>query len=279
MALNAEAATLSKDGRAARGASAPLLAFSVFRRELGHYFKSPGTYVALTFFFIVSGAFFSLIVADFVEACAAARAGTPRPDGAPTLNVTQTVVTQLFQALNFLMLLLVPMLTMRLIAEERRSGTFELLVTSPLGNWDILLGKYFAALVVGVAVLGVCAVYPLVCFLYSEPEGAVVLSCYLGLFLIIAAYTAFGLFASALSESQIAAAVLSFAGLLVFQMIGWLFKSGRLGRVAMELSVYRHSDNFTKGVIALSDVAFFVAFSVFFLFLGAQILDARRWRA
>jgi ABC-2 type transport system permease protein len=91
--------------------------------------------------------------------------------------------------------------------------------------------------------------------------------------------TAFGLFASSLTESQIASAVLSFAGLLLFQMVGWLFKSGTLGAVAAGLSIYQHSDSFTRGVVVLNDVLFFILFTIFFLFLTAQSLDARRWRA
>jgi ABC-2 type transport system permease protein len=107
----------------------------------------------------------------------------------------------------------------------------------------------------------------------------VVASCYLGLFLVLAAYTAFGLFASALSESQVLAGVLSFVGLLGFYLVGMLFKAGPLGLAADALSIRAHSEDFTRGVIALNDVAYFVLFVVFFLHLTAQALDARRWRA
>ena len=96
--------------------------------------------------------------------------------------------------------------------------------------------------------------------------------------LIPLAYTAFGLFASALAESQIAAAVLSFVGLLLFQMVGWLFKAGDMGSIASALSIHQHSEQFTRGIIASTDVAFFLLFTIFFLFLTAQVLDSRRWR-
>lgn len=253
--------------------------WAVFRRELRQYLHTPGTYVALSLFFILSGALFVLVMGDFVEASLRIQSGRGLEEGAMPLNVTDRVVTQLFQAINFLVLFLVPMLTMRLVADEKRSGTFELLVTTPMTDRDILLGKYFAALVVGSAVLVVCIVYPLICAVFSRPELSVVLSCYLGLLLILAAYTAFGLFASSLTDSQIAAGVIAFAGLLIFQMIGWLFKAGALGSIAAAVSVHHHSERFTRGVIDLSDVAYFILFAFAFVFLSMQVLDARRWRA
>ena len=135
------------------------------------------------FFFILSGASFISIIGEFVDASLKASTGVAAAKDAPPLNVTQTVVTQLFQLINFLMLFVIPMLTMRLVAEEKKSGTFELLVSTPLTNLDILLGKFFAALVIATGILGVCAVYPVILGFYSHPEIPVVLSCYLGLFL------------------------------------------------------------------------------------------------
>jgi ABC-2 type transport system permease protein len=252
---------------------------TVLGRELRQYLQTPGTYVALAFFLLLAGAIFTLIVGDYVSLSTKVLAGEPMPAGESPLNVTDRMVTQLFSTLNFLMLFLAPILTMRLICEEKRSGTFELLVSTPLENWHILLGKYLAALAVGVVVLVLSGVYPLICTLIGDPELPVVFSCYFGLFLILVAYTAFGLFASALTESQIAAAVLSFVGLLLFQMVGWLFKTGRLGTIATELSIHEHSEYFTRGIVTSTDTAFFFLFALFFLFLAAQVMDARRWRA
>jgi ABC-2 type transport system permease protein len=251
----------------------------VFKRELACYLQSPGTYVALAFFFLLSGAFFTSILWDFVERSSLVQNGQPLTDKELPLNVTIRIITQMFSLMNFLMLLLAPALTMRQVAEEKRTGSFELLVTTPLDNWDILLGKYFAALAIGLGVLAITAIYPVICAFYSDPEPGVVLSCYLGLALVIAAYTAFGIFTSALTDSQIAAAILSFAGLLLLQFPTFLFKAGALGCVAGALSIYTHADNFTRGVVMLPDVLYFVLFAVFFLFLAAQTFDARKWRA
>ncbi len=262
------------------GSAGTWLFWAVFKRELRQYLQTPGTYVALAFFLILSGSLFTLIIGDYLTASAQVTSGgKPLADTDLPLDPTVRIVTQLFSTLNFLMLFLIPILTMRLISEEKRSGTFELLVSTPLGNWSILLGKYLAALTMGTALLALCGVYPLLCRTFCRPETPVVFACFLGLFLIIVAYTAFGLFASSLTESQIASAVLSFAGLLLFQMVGWLFKSGTLGAVAAGLSIYQHSDSFTRGVVVLNDVLFFILFTIFFLFLTAQSLDARRWRA
>ena len=255
-------------------------AWTVYKRELKQYFQSPGTYVALAFFFILSGALFTLIIGDFVElSMKAGDAAAQTTQTKQPLNATESVVTQLFLALNFVMLFVIPMLTMRLIADEKKSGTFELLASTPLSDWDILLGKFFAALTVGASMLAVCMIYPVICSFYTHIESPVVVACYLGLFLLIISYTAFGTFASALSDSQIVAGVLSFVGLLVFYMVGMLFKAGFLGLVGAAFSLKQHSENFTKGIISLSDVTFFVLFSAFFLYVTAQILDARRWRA
>ncbi len=264
----------------AGGGSGFWLFWAVFKRELRQYLQTPGTYVALAFFLILSGSLFTLIIGDYLTASAQVTSGgKPLGEGELPLDPTVRIITQLFSTLNFLMLFLIPILTMRLVSEEKRSGTFELLLSTPLGNWSILLGKFLAGLSMGALLLALCGVYPLLCRSFCQPETPVVLSCFLGLFLIIVSYTAFGLFASSLTESQIASAVLSFAGLLLFHMVGWLFKSGTLGAVASGLSIYQHSDSFTRGVVASHDVVFFILFTIFFLFLTAQSLDARRWRA
>lgn len=270
---------MANSERAAFPRTASAGAWTVFKRELRHYLSTPGTYVAIAFFLLLAGAFFNLILGEFVEKSAKLLAGEQPAKNEVPLNVTQQVVTQIFLALNFLMLVLAPLLTMRLISDEKKTGTFELLVTTPLSDWHILLGKYFAALSVGALILACCGAYPAIVFIYSRPEPAVVASCFAGLFLIMVAYLAFGLFASSLTESQIAAAVLSFVGLLIFHMVGWLFKTGTAGVVASALSLHRHSEGFTKGVFELTDVAYFILFAAFFLFLSAQVLDARRWRA
>lgn len=257
---------------------ASLRCFPVYKRELLQYLQTPGTYVALAFFLLLSGAIFLLVMGDFVDASARLQQGQPPGELELPVNLTVRVVTQLFSVLNFLLLFLIPLLTMRLLAEEKHSGSFELLVSTPLENRHILLGKYFAALTISLAVLVLTLVYPLILFAVGKPEMPVVISCYVGLFLIMAAYTALGLFTSALTQSQITAAVLAFVGILIFHMIHFLLKAGLMGKIASALSVYQHSEQFTKGVLRLSDGLYFILFTAFFLFLASQVLDARKWR-
>lgn len=253
--------------------------WTVYKRELGEFLVSPGAYVALAFFLLLAGAVFVSLVGDFAEASLEAMQGVEQAENELPLNITERVVTLLFKLLNFLMLLVIPMLTMRLLAEEKSSGRFELLVSTPLRDRDILLGKYLAALTVGLVPLALSLVYPLLLDAYSAPEWPVVAACYLGLFCILAAYTAFGLFASSLTESQIAAGVLGFAGLLLLQLVDQLFKAGLLGTIAGGLSLSHHAEAFTRGRILSTDLAYFACFTVFFLFMTAQVMDARRYRA
>ncbi|HBF34142.1 TPA: hypothetical protein DDW35_06225 [Candidatus Sumerlaeota bacterium] len=252
----------------------------VFKRETAQYFKSPGMYVALAFFLLLSGAMFTGILGDFSDLCLQVTKGdkTITDTDAP-LNLTVRVVSELFGLFNFLLLLLAPMLTMRLVAEEKRAGSLELLVSTPLQTIDILLGKFFAALFVGFLTILALATYPAILYLCKgHPELSVVLSSYIGLFLLMAAYTAFGLFASCLTDSQITAGVVSFAGLLLLLVLNVLVKQGAIGSVAAALSISRHSEAFTKGVVSITDAVYFVLFVVFFLFLSVQALDARKYK-
>lgn len=252
--------------------------YPVFKRETLQYFHSPGTYVALAFFLLLSGAMFSGILGDFADLSLQVKSGKALEDSELPLNITVRVVSELFSLFNFLLLMLAPMLTMRLVAEEKRAGSFELLVSTPLETLDILLGKYFAALLVGLLTLVALGAYPAILTLFSKPEIAVIFSSYIGLFLLLAAYTAFGLFASCLTDSQITAGVVSFTGLLILQAIHFIFKQGPLGSAAAALSMNKHSEGFTKGVLSATDTVYFALFVVFFLFLSTQALDARKYK-
>ena len=154
------------------------------------------------------------------------------------------------------------------------------MVTYPLRDWDLLLGKYFAALSVIVVLLAISFIYAIVMMVVGKPEVPVILSSYLGIFLLSMAYVAYGIFASSVTENQIVAAIITFAGLLLFYLIGDLAsaQSGFLVRLFSEISVRLHAINFTSGLIETKDIAYFILFTGFFLFLTARILESRRWR-
>lgn len=252
--------------------------FGIYKREIKSYLFSPVIY-ALAGIFLFLMAYFALgmiveyagIYNDF---------NMRQMYGMKEMNVTQWVIRGFFSLINFLLLFLIPVLTMRLLAEERKSRTFEILVSCPVSDGDIILGKYLAALTLIFALLLGSLVYPLLVERYSEPEWPVILTGYLGLFLTVMAYLAFGLFASSVTENQIIASFLGFSGLIFFYLVGDVTssKEGWLGRISSELSLRQHSLNFSNGVIELRDVVYFLVFTVFFLFLSLESLKIRRWK-
>ncbi len=170
---------------------------------------------------------------------------------------------------------------MRLMAEEKRSGTAELLFTYPLTDWAVIAGKFGAALFIYLILLAFTASYPLVFGLIIPLDWGVLATGYLGLVLLGAACLSLGLFASSLTENQIVAGVVGFALLLLFWIIGWVQElgPGSLGMVFKYLSLLDHYENFTKGVLDTRDLAYCLSFIFFFLFLTKRQLESRRWRA
>ncbi len=253
--------------------------FPVYKRELHSYLHSPVIFAVGGIFFFLMAYFtlgmmieFSDVYNDFEMR---------QMYGMKEMNVTEWVIRGLLGLVNFLMLFFIPLLSMRLFAEERKNRTFEILVTCPVRDGEILAGKFLAALTLLLVLLASCLLYPVLVDIFSEPEWRVVLSGYLGLVLTILAYLSFGIFASSVTENQIIAAFLSFAGLLFFYLVGDVTsaKEGLIGKIAAELSFRQHSTGFMKGVVELKDIAFFLAFAGFFIFLSLESLKSRQWRA
>lgn len=250
----------------------------IYKREIKGYFQNPGVYVTLAIFLAVSGWFVFSGIVWFRRLCM--ERGLRYQYGMYSLNFTEFVVKDSFGIISFLFLFVVPLLTMRLFAEEKKSGTFELLATSPVTDWGMVLGKFFAAATVVILFLIVSLVFPVTMSYLGETEWPVVASCYLALLLVGIAYTAFGTFASTLTENQIVAGVVTFFGLLAFYLIGdmGLGGMGLLSRIFDALSIRQHSDNLIRGRILLEDVAYFLAFTAGFVYLATNILESRRWR-
>jgi ABC-2 type transport system permease protein len=171
------------------------------------------------------------------------------------------------------------------VAEEKSRGTFELVVTCPVGDWSILMGKYLALLTVGLAIVVLSGAYPLITWAAgrsngSFPELPIVVSCWTGLFLIFASYAAFGLMASAFTENQISAGVITLIGLILWNLLGvWQMDNHPgLRAILQEMTASEHTENFINGVLLLKDFAFYILSSFTFLFIASKTLDARRWR-
>ncbi len=263
---------------------------AVYKREIKAYFTSPAIYVVIGLFLAFVGWQFYYLLNFFVNM--SDQAQNPQMSmGMPPVNITEIVVRSMFGLISFLLMFIIPMLTMRLFSEEKRLGTFELLVTCPLRDWSILLGKFFAAFTVGFVIWLFCLIYPVITQWVSanQAETPVIVVSNIGLLFIIAAYVAFGVFASSLTENQMLSAILTFVGLLVFWIIGRMdMGAGKtwelwglnvpVDAILGGLCVLTHSENFGRGLLALSDMAFFAFFSIFFLAITAKILEARRWR-
>jgi ABC-2 type transport system permease protein len=241
------------------------------------YFTSPIAWVVLTIFLFISGYFFYSIFAFFSMA---SMQSMMNPAMGRDLNVTDNVMRPLFSNLSVILLLLMPMVTMRLFAEERRSGTIELMLTYPVRDGAVLVGKYLAALVLYVTMLAITLAYPAMVWYFARVEWGPLLTGYLGLLLMGAAFLAVGVFASSLTENQIVASITTFGILLLFWVIGWTadYAGAPWGKLLSHLSLLEHFDSFAKGVLDTKDIIYYVNFIVLALFLTLRSLEARRWK-
>lgn len=256
----------------------------IYKKELKAYLQSPSTYVVLALFFLVVGWLFQERLRFFSLYCQQMQQMAMMYGQRELPNVTMVVVGPIFGVFNMLLLFTVPMLSMRLISEEKSRGTFELLVSCPISDWAIVLGKYLALLSAGLGVLLMSVLYPLIVWWVgrangSAPEWNIVYSSWVGLFLAFATYTAFGVMASAMSENQIAACVITLIGLLFWYFLeGVKIENPVMQQIVSEFSIANHMENFIKGVLQLKDFAFYILASFLFLFIATKTLDARRWR-
>lgn len=188
----------------------------------------------------------------------------------------------IYRNLVVMLIFIVPILTMRLLAEERKEGTMELLFTSPLTEWQVALGKFLGAWAfVGVMLL-LTLHFPAFSGRYGSIDFGPVWGCYLALLCVGASAVAFGLFCSSLTESQVVAGFLSFGGLLISWMLSWLGQglAGQSDIVAFiaQWSIYSHFDRMMQGAIDSKDLVFFVSFVALFLFATVRVLESRKWR-
>lgn len=251
--------------------------WAVFKKEIRLYFTSPVAYVVFTFFLLGVGLMFDNIFTLFQAISGRA---AMNPAFARDLNVTDAVMRPLFSNTGVILLFLMPMLTMRLFAEEKRSGTIELLLTFPVRDGDVLAGKFGAALVLFLMLLGFTTVYPAILMYFVHVEWGALLTGYLGLILLGGSFLAVGILISSLTENQIVASVVTFFILLVFWIIGWYADSvgGNWRGLFQYLSILEHLDNFGKGVIETRDVVYYLTVITLSLFLTLRALESKRWR-
>jgi ABC-2 type transport system permease protein len=249
----------------------------IFKKEMRLYFTSPVAWVIITMFLFIAGYFFYSIFAFYTLA---SMQSAMNPQMARELNVTDSVLRPLFSNVSVILLLLMPLITMRLFAEERRSGTIELLLTYPVRDGAVLVGKYLAALTLYAIMLALTLLYPGILIYFARVEWGPLLTGYLGLLLMGATFLAVGIFASSLTENQIVAAITTFGTLLLLWVVGWSaeYVGGPWGRVLSHLSILEHFDTFARGVLDTKDVIFYLDVTIVALFLTLRSLEARRWK-
>ncbi len=229
------------------------------QKELRSYFNSAVAYVILTLFLVITGWFFASNL--FLS------------NQADLRDVFSAIVPMVF-------LFFIPAITMRSIAEEKKSGTIELLVTLPVRDVEIVLGKYLAALILLAIALALTCVYPLTLMLMGKPDGGAMLGGYLGLLLMGASYLAIGIFTSALTPNQIIAFITGFVLIFLFFMLDkvtMVFPPG-LASILEYASVTYHLENLARGVIDTRDLLYYVTLIGLFLFLAVRSLESRKWK-
>ena len=255
--------------------------YAVYRKEMGHYFVSPVAYVIAGVFLILSGWFFNEFLVAFIREAVAA--GIEGAGSGATFDVPSLVIRQFFGVISVVILFLTPMLTMSIYAEERRRGTMELLMTSPVTDTQIVLGKFLASLTLfGLMLLPTLGYFGYM-LLHADPPGSgrILLSGYLGIVLLGGALLALGGFFSSLTESQLIASVLSFGAFLLLWVIDLGTQNGAGGTdsVLQYMSLFRPiDDDFARGIVDTSNVIFYLSFIVVGVFLTVRSVDAMRWR-
>lgn len=256
---------------------------AVAARELSSLFVSPVAYVVLTLYALLAGFFFLLGVVSFVEILRQAQAFQAF-EYLQQHNLNDALITPFLGSMSVVMIFVIPGITMGLFASEKANGTDELLLTSPLTIWDIVLGKYLAAAAF-VALLGLlCGFFPLVLFQYGDPEPAKTVAGLIGLILTGLAYAAIGCFASSVTRSQMIAFILAFVILLLLLIMGAVAELGAMGNAAWlegflsYLSVSPHFDNLAKGLVDTADVAYFFVLIAISLLATKAAIESVRWR-
>ena len=232
--------------------------WAVATRELRGYFLSPLAYVVIALFLALSGYLFALILANGREAS----------------------LRGLIQNVSVLYLFIVPAISMRLLAEEQRTGTVELLLTNPVQEWEIVTGKFLASIMLVLVMLALTLVFPLFLFIFGNPDRGPMITGYVGIFLQAAAFLSIGLWASSLTQNQIVAAIVAFALLLVLWLSDNLgqFLGGTIGSIVSYTSVINRFQSFPQGVIQSNDVVYYLTLIVAGIVLSTLSLQSRRYR-
>ncbi len=249
----------------------------ICRKELHSYFVSPIAYILLIMFGLIFGFFFWNALGSFVfESIQSQMSGQSFP-----MNLNEWIIRPLLSNVGVIGLFFIPLITMRLFAEEKRTGTIELLATSPVRDIEIILGKWVASLVLYACLLLFTAVNFGFLFLYGHPDWKPLAVGYLGLFLQASALLAIGTFISTLTKNQIVAGAVTFGVCLLLWVLEWVsgYETATWARVLAYMSVITHFESFGKGVLDSKDAVFYITVIFLGLFFTARSMESLRWRS
>jgi len=230
--------------------------FAIFKREMKSYFNSPVAYIIVTIFLLIAGWFFA----------------------AGLFLVNEASIRNIMGIVPLIFILFIPAISMRTISEEKKSGTIELILTMPVKESELVLGKFFASLALLSIALVFTWTYVLTVAILGDPDGGPIFAGYLGLFLMGAAYLSFGIFASSMTENQIVAFIVGFAIIFVFFILDkvLVFAPLSMAGVLEYLSIDYHFNNILRGVIDTRDVIYYLSLIIFSLTLASQALASRK---
>jgi ABC-2 type transport system permease protein len=233
---------------------------AIAKRELNAYFASPVAYVVSAAFLVVMGLLFGFVL------------------GAP-LQYREANLSPVLGSAPVILLLVAPALTMRLLSEEQRSGTIELLLTAPVRDWEVVLGKFLASLGLYLTMLALTLYYPLLLIVFGNPDRGILASGYLGVVLLGASFLSIGLLASSLTQNQVVAAMISFGLILLLWLVSFLSNivTGQAADIITYVSIIGHYGDFMKGLVSSKDVIYYLSIIAGALFLATRSLETRRW--
>ncbi|HLW69460.1 MAG TPA: ABC transporter permease subunit [Candidatus Binataceae bacterium] len=248
-------------------------------KELQSFFTQPVAYVVLTVFLLLGGWFFFSMLRQFDEMIQLVQM-MGQTANLDQMNLNSRVIDPLLHDLSIVLVIVMPALTMRVFAEEKRTGTYELLLTAPIRTGEIVAGKFIAAAAFTLIMVALAWIFPAILMVFGNPEVGVMFAGYLALALLALSFVAVGIFTSSLTSNQIIAAISSFGILILLYVISWPAEAGVgvLWAVLKYLSLPDHFSTMVRGVIDTSDLVFFLSTILLALFLTQRSVESARWR-
>jgi len=248
-------------------------------KELVSYFVQPVAYVVITVFLLLGGWFFFALLERF-NMVLQMYVAMQNVQMLQRVNLNQLVIEPMLHNLAIVLVILVPAITMRTFAEEKRTGTYEFLLTAPIRTGEIVAGKFLAAAAFMVIMVALAFIFPLILIMFGNPEIGVMVSGYAGLLFLSIAFVAIGLFTSSVTQNQIIAAISCFGALLLLYVISWPAQAGGAAFSGMlrYLSLPDHFAQMVSGIIDTQDVVYFLSLIAVALFLTQRSVESARWR-